>query len=701
MLEDFEILLKKYEWTPIGVNPIIPEYSVIAFHCTGINPGTNWNTNWTVGSDSIVPGDTLIRMLYYGRHPLKINTKISNSVLLPPTSGLNNRFTRITLEEITSNEYDLHFWYYTGTSTEVEAFWDTIYLTLPELQLTFEDWFPATEINFMGMFGVTPLTRTIEPIVASVTFPVMDIPMATETVNDVNFFSDITPTLIETIDLKEYLIDIGDIDYSFQNTDNNELYFEDSDINFTCSGIKNSSYLYDFLGINQNTQYTKYMVTIGYTTSKDVIWRGLVNQETIKENFSNSSDSEVIEFQALGFLKEFKEYYSNKRLPYTTGIQYNENLLFSSIFDIIFANLDNDIFNIQLEMEDSISDYYIMTFKGGIKILNLTATSFDMKWIKTCYERIYDTNENCFGFLQKICNAMGWIFYIFQDKFYIKNRSSTPTAITDMDFNNFIEYTAEKTKLTEDYDTILIKDGYINLGDSIFSAEDMIARGVVEGNYFVSLSKNDQLVEVDSYTLPFQKFKYRFWNWTAHLIPDYKFQKNTGEDDANYNYAPVTWKYHVISIIGLILHPLMNYYSFNKKHLLIIDGGNTDSKGIYYNKLQFKNYFKDDYTAIGDDDIWMSGNYGNCLYRGSNSQPTFTYADYLLTDDFKNNFNSLFSNILNLGNVINVKYNELFIDPMLKFRIINNEDLRGEWTINKAKYNLKDEISELELQKRI
>ena len=65
MLEDFEILLKKYEWTPIGVDPIIPVYQIIAFHCTGINPGTNWNTNWTVGSDYVVPGDTLMRMLYY------------------------------------------------------------------------------------------------------------------------------------------------------------------------------------------------------------------------------------------------------------------------------------------------------------------------------------------------------------------------------------------------------------------------------------------------------------------------------------------------------------------------------------------------------------------------------------------------------------------------------------------------------------
>ena len=77
---------------------------------------------------------------------------------------------------------------------------------------------------------------------------------------DINFFSDVSPTLIETIDLYDYYIDetMSEIEYSFEDVDSdNTLYVKTSNLSFNCinDNLTNSTLLFDFFEVYESNKY--------------------------------------------------------------------------------------------------------------------------------------------------------------------------------------------------------------------------------------------------------------------------------------------------------------------------------------------------------------------------------------------------------------------------------------------------------------
>jgi hypothetical protein len=543
-------------------------------------------------------------------------------------------------------------------------------------------------------------------------------------INQVNFFSDTEPNLIETISAKEYIIDLGNLEYTFEQADDdkgvNELYFEDSTINFKLSGIYNNSKLYDFFGINKDTGYYGYMIRIIKNLHDEIIWRGCVNQNSITEQFSVNLDSEIIDVQGLGFLKEFKNYYKNVPLPhdqtinwiydtiYPGTIKINHRILLIDLLrDYIF---DNQYINI--EMESSIVDYYIK--RDPLFAINKTSPNYNFCLFKSGYCRISDSgNVNCYDFLKKLCNAMGWQFYFLKDTLYIKNRSSNSNVTTTLNSNNFIEeYTTIKKTPYNYFNKIVLMDGQQVYGNKATPNTP----SQVTSHYFYIFSTttdtgniyNNGNIIYGKKAIPFSGLPL---NWTgngwinSHDVLN-SFIKYNSEDGDNWNYRSYRWNPKLSAYPPYVELFETHNNNISKNDTLFLDCGDTGERGAVYwttgdPNYEFQNKFWDNPSSnpIGDYGFWYTGNYGNMLFKIQDDGKWFTYLDYVMTKQFEDNFKKLYDT--KTTNVINTKYDANLLDNIMdNFTIINNAALEGTWVINKFIYDFKEETTELELQKK-
>lgn len=516
---------------------------------------------------------------------------------------------------------------------------------------------------------------------------------------DVNIFSDVQPLQTLIIDLKPYLVEISDITWNLDTTDEEDgksnLYFEESDVRYKLSGIVNNDYLVDFFGLYRNTSYEKYIIEIKEISSGQSIHKGIVSQELIRETFAPEEDSQVIEVTALGFLKEFKAWFKNKELLHNdTELIWEQvnpsNILLRDSFPrwrCSLQSLVNQTFNgtgVNFILEDDVSEWYIIKNPFlGKRVNHIGKFPDNTCWIKSSYERIRANGENRFDFIRRLCNSMGWIFYFSDNNFYIKNRSPIETPF-NLDWQNVIEYTLFKEPEAAQYENVMIIDGDFSIGLPIHEQ----GWGHWDGAR-LKLFSNSPTVRYD-----------RWWkdipdDWDLiqpGVNPDINFrgQKYYNEDSTNFRYA---W-------IGANLGGfyISNIFSLSQNNILRIDAGDTGSSAWGYDTDSGGITFPREFTYDpGEDEIQFKGCYGQAMFKLVNNHP-WTYWDYIDTDVFFNNFQKFRSN--NLARKISITYNGLISNPLQKYTFINNAPigLAGEWTTVSLKINLLDKTSTLELQ---
>lgn len=487
-----------------------------------------------------------------------------------------------------------------------------------------------------------------------------------------NFFSPDTKTLLETINVKDYLIDIGNLSYSFDNSDNevkeNSFYFEDCDVSFTTSGIENNNHLKSFFGINQDTTDIKYLVKI--KKDGNLVFKGIVNQDSIEENFDTSSNSEQIKFQSLGMLKEFKNYYSNQPLTIPTTLQLNGEMLLTNLLSELFNSPEVNII-----YDNDIAEYYV-TLNGGLQKLNSTTTNFRLR--KCGYERIVTNGENRWDFLRKLCNAMGWIFYSFNNNFYLRNRSTEIVTSTTLDYNDFIEYTALKTNPTF-YDAIIIYDGQFFGGNDAGFGDIRRGTGLYIFTKIGDEAKND---------IPFHQMT----GSSGLGFAGGRWQKVYSSDDSSFTYQIVQDTNNGYGAVK---------YKLDKDNILFLDAGDTGQHGWVFDTSNGANWPCDSFEIgeghIREYDVAYTGNYGGCLFKKGDKWQM--YYDYAKSNAFANNFLKYSQD--NASNKIKVRCIGIEINPLVKYTIINNSELEGEWTINSIEYDFKAEETSMELQKKL
>lgn len=182
---------------------------------------------------------------------------------------------------------------------------------------------------------------------------------------DINFFSGVTPALVETIDVKDYLMSLDELNVNFDSSgddkNKNFLFFETSDISLTLSGIVNNKKLVSFFGLFSDTKYNKWEFRIS-DLNNNLLYKGVVSQENIDEGFDPSPDSEQIKVQVFGFEKEFKEYYSQVELKSPNDfIWFHNNDInrdYLSLNYLLQRNFDSPLVHFQLG--DDINEYNVI-----------------------------------------------------------------------------------------------------------------------------------------------------------------------------------------------------------------------------------------------------------------------------------------------------------------------------------------------------
>lgn len=656
MLENYNITIEKYQWLEEGSVPVV--YNYYNFHNKALIEDNNWTSATGAGLNFAYRGedDIIFKSITSSNATFLANyvtiTKSGNTYTADFNIAKSPRLSNFKNAIDQSNLID-----HTDITCSVSGYDSSISSILYNGQVLFA----GTKQNFI------------------------------EDIKDINFFSNVNPVFVDSIDLKEYLIDIGNLEYTFDNADNENgtptMFYEDSDISFTTSVIKNNSYLYNFFGINQDTSYYGYMVKI--YQGNTLIWRGVVNQDSIEESFSPDEGSDQMKIQALGFLKEFKNYYSNKAITNQSDINWQYDVILNTqinhrirLEDLLKNYLFKNTY-VNIVLEDSIKDFYVR--KDPSLLRNTASQNYNYTLFKTGYSRIVDSGSvNCWQFLEKLSNSMGWVFFFFNDKFYIQNRSTETTTLNSLDYNKFIEYTALKTKPQQGFDSIMLVDGEFFGGDSSGMGSER------RGNYIIMFTKRGDDLKS---SVPFGYVGTGTNDWRLYFEAGHRWMQFFNEDDANFNYK--IYKWNAGGTYGA------TKYTIPQDQLLRLDTGDTGEQGWVYwteNTSGNHNYPKTGKDGLGDYDVWFKGNFGNILYKTVNNK-YYNYIDHIKTTTFTNNFMKYYNT--NASNKINVIYDELLLNPLVKFNIANNSELSGIWTVNKFNFDFKEETTEMELQLKV
>jgi len=543
---------------------------------------------------------------------------------------------------------------------------------------------------------------------------------STVDITDVNVFSGVDPETEEQIDIKDYLMDMGELSYDFDEAEKengeNQLFYVSSDINFKLSGIENNDFLKTYFGLYTDTDYIKWHIKILPTGTSTATWEGLINHESISLEQSPSDDSDMISVTALSFEKEFKQFFQGKPLPSSTEMfssgtngftMGNNGRTVKRISYTIPLLFPNTYWN----FTDHLDDWFII--KDAILYPKSSdyGTSDNYIFIKSSYERIVRNGENCYDFLRRICNAMGWVFYYYGGQFQVKDRSTDIPTLTTLDVEEILDNTVSKYKETEVFEHVLILDGTIDGGDGtggniggITEAEQPYQ---MRGARMQILSdKNPEEIRIGTWWQNLTGFLLNVFNIGDTFL---RYFNETGD---TFNLA-----FHTkdsSTVWSLIKRGV------SKQDMLVIDAGDTGNEMWLYQVADGSGYnagwlapHSADVESPNPDNSWggsyqhyrvrFKGNYGSALCKVSTNDAGFclyTYQDYVKTDLFYDNFKKFFSS--KTTRKINIKYNSVITNPVQIFEFENDTEnlYSGQWVINNLKINFLDEVTTMELQKK-
>lgn len=524
---------------------------------------------------------------------------------------------------------------------------------------------------------------------------------------DVSIFSDVPPISRNTIDIKPYLISMGEISWDLESTDEEDgksnLFFEESDVKYEFDTLEDAAFLIDFFGIYRDTNREKYLIEVKDTTTNRYIHRGVVSQELIEIEYSPDADAEVLQITALGYLKELKTYYSTKpmlhndtELVWTRQAELPNvirrdgyNRWGCSMYDLLNQTFTATGFTFVLE--NDVAEWFIVKNPILAKRVNYSGVKPDNTcWIKSSYERIRANGENRFDLIIRVCNAMGWIFYFSDNNFYIKNRAPIETA-TEIDFTNVKNYIPTKQKDEVDYEHILIITGDVAVAQAIHDR----GWGHMDGarlKIFTSLptSRNERWWTnlPDDWNL----FSSDIWGSVVSEV-----QKYYNEDNNYFRYCFITHTSPGADFVWYI--STGNIYALKQNDILRIDSGDTGTSAWAYDGDNGSNFPREfNYNHGSENEVQFKGNYGTAMFKIEQpSNQVYTYEDYKESTTFNNNFQKFFRG--NLSRRITITYDGVISNPLQKYTFINAPtELAGEWVTVSLKLDLNEEVSTLQLQ---
>lgn len=296
-----------------------------------------------------------------------------------------------------------------------------------------------------------------------------------------NFFSSAyREPFTPEIDLMDFVIKggLGEIKYDMDDSDSdngiNALFFVSGNQTLRLSGIKeiNSDFptLKEFFEIKSDiSDRHSYLVRVYHGHS--LIFQGTVYQNSLKYPYNNTNDSEVITCIITGFESEMKNHFSNEKLKNDEGIfwvRIGDTIHVRQFLDILTMNFQNPFITLY-ELEPEIQDYWVARHPRFIQ-----RNDVGFWHNRQGYERLKWNNSKWNWFVSTL-NCMGWIFYIYRDTLYIKNRSSYSAPLVEIDFSELKSYELGKRKPNETFDYIMLIDGAYYGGNGAFFGDPALS----------------------------------------------------------------------------------------------------------------------------------------------------------------------------------------------------------------------------------
>jgi hypothetical protein len=429
-----------------------------------------------------------------------------------------------------------------------------------------------------------------------------------------------------------------------------------------------------------------------------VIWKGIVKQESISELLidADTTDEElIVKLTIASYDSEFKEYYQNKKLNTVTGIQYNSDVLTlnpgvtyrywfggNTISTFRLENIQlyvllMQIFpNVPLDMEYSLQS--ILVSRRGFLAQRNEQGNNNYVWIKLGFERIQDTSETCYGFLEKICNVMGWDFYSYNGRLRVENRCKQTTTTKVISANDFKNLSIKKDKAEKTYKHLIIPDG------GIVASLDHPFRTHIERYRTRIVQKLYKEYGVNHFE--------KFWSGVPAQTNGYSFIRYDMQDTEIYRM--------VIKTVGVQGYDnfLDRFVTLNIDDLLSINGGDMGNYMVAFKPSNNANFLYESGVTpvLSDSEFAFSGNYANCLFTVEDNR-VITYDDYCKTDLYFNNFAPLLSSKAITLRLIG-ELNELILD-YTQIEITDDVNLNGNYMIDKFKADIETDTTKLELIK--
>lgn len=292
--------------------------------------------------------------------------------------------------------------------------------------------------------------------------------------NEANFFSTASKTLIDTLDLFDYLEEGTLSPFESQhegiNQVSQDLEIKMSNVSFRCKNeLYNHTDLQDFFEVYDSNPFIKFQLQF-YDDNNIERWRGIIYKDGVE--FAERRN-DMLDIMAVNELKEFYDYFGDKDLLapsfsvtsqtlFGTGLNglkfYTLHGLFGANFPtVLFGNIPND--------------YYLAERGYTYAPLSVFEEMEDLVHIKNGLYNFLLDDVKRLEYFTSLVMSKGWIWYFQLGKLSIKDRGGRESyTTTNIDYNSdFIQH-GITSDLNEDLvDTVIIDNGtyFDNLGNEI------------------------------------------------------------------------------------------------------------------------------------------------------------------------------------------------------------------------------------------
>jgi hypothetical protein len=544
---------------------------------------------------------------------------------------------------------------------------------------------------------------------------------------DINFFSDVVPVEIETVDLYDYYKDetMSEVEYSFEDiAEDNTLYLRTSNLSFDCINNNqiNETLLFDFFGVFELNKFLKWK--FNYYEDDELLYSGIIYKDGVTVN---SVEDDVLSIVIIGYEKEFKEYFNNKQIgsssefDQTSGVPTNPlPNLFPQKYYGMRSFLRNLFPNITFYGDTTLNHWLNYYYVAELAYTYSPNTNFldygNVMHIKTGYDCFYLDGINKMTYWNSLILPMGWIWYFYLNELVVQERSATDYAVLDID----CEDVEVSQSLKHNYNQFQVDNVIINNGQYFDSGQDFSAitscfcifdngRPITGSSHNLSGQFSSVYSNNVTYSNRVRPFKSMSYIGTSTYLMDFRnhdFTRDVSQDEFNktfenttmtgsgnsLDFSTVRYNYNVDKSI------IINPYTNSRNNSAGFDRNNARANdGAYYGN---GNFYSGANQPITNSHGLYNGHAANSIIKyDSDIGKYVNYEMYTQTDRFEKNFKKFLKTNDEL--IIEIEVKQLITNPLQTIHLTNYQDANLEdkyFSIIRLSFHPIDKISVLTLQ---